>query len=192
TGIQRRRVAPCTALSDEDVLACFRFLIERIRVRRRLQRIDIQRECVQCLVRQSHLNSFGAFVDYMIGPKVHSFCKAYQGRVAHQVADPAMQMCGSMVDVFPFLDADEIRDFAGVIEASVPARKPAAAKSRAVEREDFGLCQGLHSLVDIILYPRHGICLVRPHAIELRAEWLAHHIKGWSPAGYASCEYHPR
>src|SRR4051812_3347903 len=103
-----------------------------------------------------------------------------------------MQMSGSVVDVFPFPDADQVRDLTGVIEASVPAKKAAAAESGAVEREDLGLRQGLEPLVDIVPDPGHGEALVRPLAVEFRAEGLAHHRERKSSAEGAACECHPR
>src|SRR5262249_33872696 len=47
------------------------------------------------------------------------------------------------------------------------------------------------SLVDIVLYPRHSICLVRPHAIKLWAERLACQVKRRRPADDACCELYP-
>jgi hypothetical protein len=39
--------------------------------------------------------------------------EAYQSRITHQVADFAIEMGACGVDVFPILDANQVRHFAG-------------------------------------------------------------------------------
>ncbi len=71
-----------------------------------------------------------------------------------------MQMRRRVVDIFPILDADQMRDFGRVIEAAVPTSDTAAARGRRIEFVIFVLRECLQSTRPPLADPR-----CRPEAL---------------------------
>src|SRR6266705_3700331 len=105
---------------------------------------------------------------HVMRPKVSRFGEANQSYVPHQVADPAMQVCSCVVDIFSVLDADQVRNLGWVIRTPIPSRHAAAANCGINPQVVLSLRHRLHTLVDVILPPGNSVRLVEPYSKALR------------------------
>ncbi len=116
----------CASFALEYLLARFRLRVERIRIGRRLKRVNIEGERVERSIWQPRAKTFGTRKSHALPRKVDVVGEAHERRVAHEVADVAVQMGAGVIDVLPILDADEVGDLGGIEDAAVPARHAAA------------------------------------------------------------------
>src|SRR6266567_1015567 len=100
----------------------------------------------------------------MIRAKVGHLGEAHLSRVAHQVADRAMEMGRRVVDILPVLDTDEVRYLGREEYAAVPASDCASTSLLGNERVVLRRSDALQALVGIALQPRYAVCLVQPRA----------------------------
>src|SRR6476620_4876179 len=98
----------------------------------------------------------------MIRAKIGDLGKAHLGRVAHEVANSAVEMSRRMVEIFPVFDADEVRDLGREEDAAVPASNSTAHAFRGYQCIVLGRSKARQPLVGIVLQPRYAPCLVQP------------------------------
>ena len=84
----------------------------------------------------------------MVWTEVRSLGEAHQGCVAHQAADPTMQMRGGVVDVFSVFETDHVGHFGRVKYAAVPAGNSAAADIRERHRRETQLIHVFNGSVE--------------------------------------------
>src|SRR5262245_33346965 len=103
----------------------------------------------------------------MVFSKVARIGEPDQGRVSHQIADPAMQMSRGRVNVLPVLDPDQVGHFGRIEQTAIPAGERASATGRGEILLVLLWGQSLQALVHIILVPGQPASLVQP-----KTEWL--------------------
>jgi hypothetical protein len=74
-----------------------------------------------------------------------------------------------VVEIFPVLDADQIRHFGRIIQTAIPASEAAATQEGRSQLTVFSFCEGLEALVDLVLAPRYAKRLISPHPERLGA-----------------------
>src|SRR5215471_15303019 len=80
--------------------------------------------------------------------------------------------CG-VVEIFPILDADEIRELDRIVQTAIPTRYAATTQESRSQLPLLGLSHGLDALVDIVLPPRYARRLVylRPGRLGAGEKW---------------------
>ena len=96
--VQRRRVTPRAPFAREDAFAGCGFVVARIRIRRRRERIDVHGERVERFVRESRLNSFRSRREHVIRAEVDAVGETDQRRVSHQIADASVQVRRGVIE----------------------------------------------------------------------------------------------
>jgi hypothetical protein len=96
----------------------------------------------------------------MMRAEVRDLSEAYLGRVTHQVADSAVEMCRRMVDILPVLDSDQVGYLGRKKYAAVPASDSSTHALFCNERAIVGSSDVFQPEIRIVLQPRYTPRLV--------------------------------
>jgi hypothetical protein len=133
-GVERRSMACGAAFASEDRFAARRRRIETIRIRRGVERIDVQRQRIHLLVAVAAVRDESRLLGIGEGLEIGKIggdqsvetgqvvAALVQGRLAHQVDDGPLLLQAGAIQISPILHADNVRQLHGVERAGMVAR----------------------------------------------------------------------
>src|SRR5262249_20215702 len=119
-----------STLTQEKLLPHRSVRSKSVRVRRRLERVEVQSQRIERFVRHPKSCASRVSAHHLVWPKLRRLSGGDECRIAHDVTDTPVQVCRRVVDIFAVFDADQIGNLRREQRASVPASNAALARGR--------------------------------------------------------------
>src|SRR5262245_33585138 len=97
-----------STLTQEKLLTHCSLRSKGVRVRRRLERVEVQGQYIKRFVRHPEACASRVFAHHLVWPKLRRLSGGDERRITHDVTDTPVQVRRRVVDIFAVFDANQI------------------------------------------------------------------------------------